>query len=573
MKKLLFLLSLIQIVNSYSQHSPQLWGLTLGGGVDDVGTIFHYTPKDSAHTLDFSFPSSSTQGNSPFGSLTLLDGKLYGMTSSGGINNMGVIFEWDPYGNVYTKKIDFDGTIGNGPSGSSLVLLNRKFYGMTKSGGAGFSGVIFEWDPSTNVFTKKIDFDGSAKGSRPEGSLTFFNGKFYGMTYAGGTNDLGVIFEWDPSNNNYTKKIDFDGSTKGRNPLGSLTLLNGKFYGMTYGDGSVANDGAIIFEWDPSNNNFIKKIDFDGSSGNTKGKAPHGSLTFSGSKFYGMTYWGGANNMGVIFEWDPISNVYSKKIDFDDITKGSHPSGDLILSGGKFYGLTSQDAATGYGVIFKWDPTTNNFVKLLDFNSSIGGRPYRTALLEVLSNQLPVLSGLPGTQNKTLGSANDSANFTLTDSDGDVPSFTSSSSNTTLLANGSITVSNIGGNSYQVAYYPAASQIGTTTVTIKVDDGFGGITSFNFDIQVDAFTSITNFNSETKINIYPNPSIGNFIIETNIVEKQTLKIFDITGKLLLTQIIQSGKTAIDVSSLSLGIYNLSISNNEMIENKRLMIVR
>jgi hypothetical protein len=71
-------------------------------------------------------------------------------------------------------------------------------------------------------------------------------------------------------------------------------------------------------------------------------------------------------------------------------------------------------------------------------------------------------------------------------------------------------------------------------------------------------------------NLYPNPNNGNFTIET--AEKQTVQIFDINGRIVLTQTI-SGKTNIDVSSLNEGIYNISFINEELILNKRLVIVR
>ena len=44
------------------------------------------------------------------------------------------------------------------------------------------------------------------------------------------------------------------------------------------------------------------------------GSAPTGSLCLFGSKFYGMTNQGGSANKGVIFEWDPVTNIYTKKI-------------------------------------------------------------------------------------------------------------------------------------------------------------------------------------------------------------------------------------------------------------------
>jgi hypothetical protein len=78
--------------------------------------------------------------------------------------------------------------------------------------------------------------------------------------------------------------------------------------------------------------------------------------------------------------------------------------------------------------------------------------------------------------------------------------------------------------------------------------------------------------NKEQISIYPNPSNGSFVIETNATTKQTAYIYDVNGKLVLSQTI-NGKTNIDASSLNEGVYNISIINNEGITNKKLVIVR
>ncbi|MFI5141675.1 MAG: T9SS type A sorting domain-containing protein, partial [Bacteroidia bacterium] len=76
----------------------------------------------------------------------------------------------------------------------------------------------------------------------------------------------------------------------------------------------------------------------------------------------------------------------------------------------------------------------------------------------------------------------------------------------------------------------------------------------------------------TQVNIYPNPSSTNFVIEISSTDKQTLQVFDVNGKLVLTQTI-NGKTNIDASNLAEGVYNLSLQNSTGVINKRLVIVR
>jgi hypothetical protein len=72
--------------------------------------------------------------------------------------------------------------------------------------------------------------------------------------------------------------------------------------------------------------------------------------------------------------------------------------------------------------------------------------------------------------------------------------------------------------------------------------------------------------------IYPNPSKGNFMVETNSTSKQSIQVFDVNGNLVLTQVIQ-GRIFIDANNLIDGVYNLCLICNGAVINKRLVIVR
>ncbi len=359
---------------SFTLSNGKFFGMCYSGGANNKGTIFKWDPTTNIFlkAIDFYYAPS---GSKSYGSLLLSGGKFYGLTHTGGLYGNGAIFAWDPLSNTYTKKIDFNGlATGSHPSGT-LVSFNGKFYGLTTFGGINDEGIIFEWDPVTNLFFKKVDFDLWTKGALPKGSMTLFNEKFYGMTWVGGSLDNGVIFEWDPITNIYSKKIEFDG-INGHYPSGDLTLFGGKFYGMTEWGGT--NESGVLFEWDPVTNILIKKLDFIGVE---NGADPFGSLTFRRGKFYGMTYLGGVNNKGIIFEYDPATNLLLKKIDFESNSNGRNPYNDLTLCSEKFYGLTYKGGVNNFGVMFEWNPDDNSFSKLLDFNSFNGRYPMYTHLV------------------------------------------------------------------------------------------------------------------------------------------------------------------------------------------------
>ncbi|HKC69320.1 MAG TPA: PKD domain-containing protein, partial [Bacteroidia bacterium] len=97
--------------------------------------------------------------------------------------------------------------------------------------------------------------------------------------------------------------------------------------------------------------------------------------------------------------------------------------------------------------------------------------------------------------------------------------------------------------------------------------------------SVMSFVSVKSVNATTGINkiqevelaLYPNPSNGYFTIQAG-AQPQTLQVLDLNGNLVLTQTI-SGTTVVDASSLTNGVYNLSIISNGKPQNKKLVIVK
>jgi uncharacterized repeat protein (TIGR03803 family) len=399
-----------------------LYGMTLTGGAsaNSAGVIFecNQVTKTIINKIDL----TSASGYNPYGSLLLAsNGKLYGMTSLGGVYNKGVIFEYDISSNLYVKKLDFNGTNGSTPYGSLMEASNGKLYGMTKNGGINLNGNIFEYDYNTNICNNKGNV-GSPYGSLIES----INGKIYGLSFNGGAGGKGYLFEYDPNTSSYSIKFSFPNIATGPgNPYGSLLeASNGKFYGMT-SVGGTYNKG-VIFEYNISSNLCVNKFDLNGINGATqngslieyqsgaagnlygvtntggersqgvlfkysinsssytkmvdfsydpKGSAPQPSLTKGqNGKLYGTTMGGGLNNLGTIFEFDTITKIITKKIDFSN-SNGYNANGLTLASNGKFYGTTKSGGLYTLGTIFEYNPSTNIFSKLHDFINGAGSSP------------------------------------------------------------------------------------------------------------------------------------------------------------------------------------------------------
>lgn len=85
-------------------------------------------------------------------------------------------------------------------------------------------------------------------------------------------------------------------------------------------------------------------------------------------------------------------------------------------------------------------------------------------------------------------------------------------------------------------------------------------------------TGISSY-ANNKTIIYPNPTTGVFSIETGSAEKQTIQIFDVTGKLVLVQVIEASKAIINAEHLAEGVYNINIVSGNRTLNNKLVIVK
>jgi uncharacterized repeat protein (TIGR03803 family) len=320
----------------------KLYGLTQYGGADKKGCIFSLDTNGSNYKDLFDF--SPANGEYPeFTQLTYSEKKLYGMASEGGTHNAGCVFSIDTNGNDYKVVFNFTGTTGWVPQGSVTISGNR-LYGMTAQGGIDGYGCIFSMDTNGNGYKKLLDFNDS-NGKQPYGDLTLFNNVLYGMTYYGGKYNDGVIFSIDSNGSGYKKLLDFNDSN-GANPLGSLTLSGSTLYGMTQKGGS--QNSGCLFSMDTDGNTYKDLYNF--------GSFPFGSLILSGNTLYGMTPLGGQSAHGNIFSIDTNGNTYNNLFYFDK-TDGSLPQGSLILSGNMLYGVTSGGALDNNGVIFAFKDT------------------------------------------------------------------------------------------------------------------------------------------------------------------------------------------------------------------------
>jgi uncharacterized repeat protein (TIGR03803 family) len=275
-----------------------LYGMTYGGGASGFGTAFKMNTNGTGFNRLHSFNGGISDGQTPYGSLTLSGSTLYGMTGYGGGSNGGTVFKMNTDGTGFALLHTFTGSGGDGsnPFGS-LTLSGSTLYGMTYGGGDSGRGTAFKMNTDGTGFNRLHTFAGGVNdGSAPYGSLTLSGSTLYGMTYEGGTSDLGTAFKMNTDGTGFALLHSFAGSVSdGRRPIGSLTLSGSTLYGMTSRGGS--NDAGTAFQMNTDGTGFALLHSFAGSDG----RNPNGSLTLDGSTLYGMTTLGGGSGFGTAF--------------------------------------------------------------------------------------------------------------------------------------------------------------------------------------------------------------------------------------------------------------------------------
>lgn len=349
-----------------------LYGMTSLGGTNNNGVIFKIKSDGTAFTKLIDFMGASN-GSTPNGSL-IFDGTfLYGMTDSGGTNNLGTILKIKTDGTGYVKLLDFTGVSNGSNPWGSLFSDGTFLYGMTQRGGTNNSGVIFKIKSDGTGYVKLHDFGNTSDGTQPLGSLISDGTFLYGMTQFGGVNNsTGTVFKIKPDGTSYTTLYSFGYSPDGFQPVGSL-FYNGTFlYGMTGRGGTVGN--GTIFKIMPDGTGYVRLSDL---SGTTSGNSPWGSFISDGTFLYGMSQRGGGagggcgGGCGAAFRIKPDGTGYTNLLAFNNATNGRYPMGSFISSGSFLYGMTQSGGANGDGTIFKLDLTAIGIAENIqgaDFN-------------------------------------------------------------------------------------------------------------------------------------------------------------------------------------------------------------
>lgn len=354
------------------------------------------TPLPAYNVL---YTFTGTDGAFPYDQGLTLDseGNLYGTTGDGGnltcgAAGCGVVFKIDRTGHEAVLHT-FDGTDGNYPFSGVALDEAGNIYGSTCYGGPNQSGVIFKLDRAGN---EKVlyTFTGGADGYCPaQGLLRDDRGNLFGITFSGGLNNAGVVFEVDRAGA-FTVLYRFTGGADGNFPNGPLIRdWQGNLYGMTYNGGNLSDCGGqgcgVVFKLDRAGNESVL---YSFTGGNDGGEPQAGVIRDEAGNLYGTASLGGAGGAGVVFKLE-TSGKETVLYNFTGGADGGTPSTDLIrdaddnlysttFSGGVAACSSNQDC----GVVFKLDPTGKETILHTFAGGAAGGTAFSALARDMKGN-------------------------------------------------------------------------------------------------------------------------------------------------------------------------------------------
>jgi len=318
-----------------------LYGVTTSGSATEVnsgGTVFRIAPDGSGFTIIYRFKSFASVnpagapinegGANPESELVEgNDGRLYGVTRTGGPNGTGVVYSLSRDGTAFSVLHNFGpitsaSTVtvprnadGMSPVGPLVAGADDYFYGTASAGGAPGNGTVFRVRFDGTGFETLFVFpdliansDGlstNADGATPVAGLTDGgDGRLYGVANLGGEEGNGTVYAIDPVSRVFTTLHAFDG-TAGARPSGELLLAqNGSLVGTTT-TGGTNSTGAVttygtIFSIARDGTGFTSLRSFEGSNGSS----PAGRMVqFDASTFVGLAAGSGRCGQGVLYQF------------------------------------------------------------------------------------------------------------------------------------------------------------------------------------------------------------------------------------------------------------------------------
>lgn len=256
---------------------------------------------------------------------------------------------------TWTQVQSMGGTTGSGLSrcGAAVFVIGSSAFVATGQGSNPYLLDVWEYNASTDTWSQKANFAGTARRSAVGFSLNNNGYVVCGQDASGFKNDLWM---YDPVANAWISKATFAGTAR-RLPV--AFVLNGTAYVGTGDDGTFKKD---FFQYNPTTNTWLSVANFGGTP-------RYGAAAFAlgNDGYVGTGYDNTLANRKDFWKYNALTNIWSVITDF----AGTPRSNAVAFSIGA-YGFLG----TGYGTLtekdfWRYDPLSNGIEEMNKLRSSV----------------------------------------------------------------------------------------------------------------------------------------------------------------------------------------------------------
>ncbi len=306
----------------------KLYDFCLQGGYDCLDGLF----PGGGLTYAGAATGAAYDGTSP----------LFGVTQVGGANSQGTVFQLISNGDgSWSQSVLYSFcaqggelcTDGKLPWKELLPDANGNLFGVAEYGGTnlnangqGGAGVVFELNPTDGGWTYSVLYDfcalaNCADGLRPGSLLRDAGGTLYGLTGQGGApcqeqslmgESCGVLFKLAQKSSRWQESVLYAFCQQadcldGASPSSVVLESNDALLGTTWAGGGNDEDGnhigsGVLFEL--SGRRYKVVHSFCSLPQCADGQSPAGPVVQDNGAVVGATSLGGAENAGVVFEYE-----------------------------------------------------------------------------------------------------------------------------------------------------------------------------------------------------------------------------------------------------------------------------
>ena len=338
----------------------KLYGTSKLGGLNNAGVLYEFNPADTTYKVLHHFDSNTTWCSNKL--VERDSGQFFGLARTIVWKNRiyrhnSVIFHYDSYKDTLNLLHSFKDFIGD----NGIVMgKDSVLYGLQRAQvfpGPGLYSYNIDSSNLTFITPKNYNYLEGLRLDGPDKPLILgSDGNLYGCSRESNTNGFiskSFVYKYDPAKNELDEVAPLAFSDIGQSPYGKLlNHSNGKLFGFATTDRYSNNAPHVIFSFDPATRALEQEISIYTYAMGELIEGSGGLIHFvSNAKIY---------------TFDPKTRTILNTLSFNS-TQG-YPVSIMRTSKGKYFGVSQ--GGQGGGNIFEFNPTT--FQAVVRYNFQLG---------------------------------------------------------------------------------------------------------------------------------------------------------------------------------------------------------